>query len=535
MMYGGARFAVHAPHTTRMSTLTLAGRALRRSPSFAAAAALTLSIGIGATTAIFTVLDTVLLKPLAYPRARTPRRRVVRAARHGIQGRASVGGELLHLSPLLPVDRRNRRRRPLVGELRERRRYDGSRARARGRRLRECVHPARRGIRARSRIYRRRGHPAGNAGRRAERRTLASPIRRGPGHRRQGGYASTDAQRTVVGVAPESFRFPDAVTQLWLPIALDSAATFGGSFGHQSFVRLKPGVSLQALQTELNHLTPRIAELYPDIAPGLSTKGFLTGTRASVVIHPMRDDVVGNFGKHREHRGGGGHSAAAHFVRQRRESAAHARRRSSARARRASRTRRRPSARRDAVPRRIDATRDDRRRIRIGARVHRRALVRALGSAGNSSPRRNGRRRTRRRVRDAGHGADGGAVQRCARTSLRHAAPCLTAARRRARRNDRARSSAHAPHLRRHAGCVRDGARVRQRLAVSQSRAIARHSAGVRRRAHARTCDSRSPARRIAPTRMSFASPASSSTACATCREFASRACRPKCRSTTSA
>ena len=49
-----------------MSTLIFAWRSLRRAPAFAIAAALTLSIGIGATTAIFTVLDTILLKPLPY-------------------------------------------------------------------------------------------------------------------------------------------------------------------------------------------------------------------------------------------------------------------------------------------------------------------------------------------------------------------------------------------------------------------------------------------------------------------------------------
>lgn len=44
-------------------------RMFRRNPGFAAVAILTLGLGIGATTAIFTVVDKVLLQPMAYPDA----------------------------------------------------------------------------------------------------------------------------------------------------------------------------------------------------------------------------------------------------------------------------------------------------------------------------------------------------------------------------------------------------------------------------------------------------------------------------------
>jgi len=44
-------------------------RSLRRAPAFPLAAIVTLALGIGATTAIFSTLDAVLLKPLPYPRA----------------------------------------------------------------------------------------------------------------------------------------------------------------------------------------------------------------------------------------------------------------------------------------------------------------------------------------------------------------------------------------------------------------------------------------------------------------------------------
>jgi len=52
-----------------MTPLITACRSLIRRPSFTAAAVVTLALGIGATTAMFSVVDTVLVQPLPFPNA----------------------------------------------------------------------------------------------------------------------------------------------------------------------------------------------------------------------------------------------------------------------------------------------------------------------------------------------------------------------------------------------------------------------------------------------------------------------------------
>src|SRR5919197_4054194 len=50
-----------------LQDLRFGWRLLRRTPGFTLAAVLALALGVGATTAVFTLLDRVVLRPLPYP------------------------------------------------------------------------------------------------------------------------------------------------------------------------------------------------------------------------------------------------------------------------------------------------------------------------------------------------------------------------------------------------------------------------------------------------------------------------------------
>ncbi|HEU4786812.1 MAG TPA: FtsX-like permease family protein, partial [Gemmatimonadaceae bacterium] len=101
----------------------------------------------------------------------------------------------------------------------------------------------------------------------------------------------------IIGVMPESFRFPSADTKLWMPSQLDPNDPYPGFYGYSAVARLAPGVSLAMAQHDLAEVLPRMVERFPNVTPTFTSQMLLDQSRPSPRLVLMRDDTVGNFAR----------------------------------------------------------------------------------------------------------------------------------------------------------------------------------------------------------------------------------------------
>jgi predicted permease len=94
--------------------------------------------------------------------------------------------------------------------------------------------------------------------------------------------------RQIVGVAPPQIHFPDADTQFWIPIAFQpaSAVDAWGSFIYQAIGRLRDGVTPAQSQAELRLLHRPMLTLFPWTMPDAWAD--------SLLVTPLLNSVVGD-------------------------------------------------------------------------------------------------------------------------------------------------------------------------------------------------------------------------------------------------
>ena len=267
-------------------TLRSLARGLLRSPAFTALAVLTLAVGIGATTAVFSLVNAILLRPLPFPE---PERLVgVWHSAPGLdiqQFEHSLGTYVLY--------KRHARSLEGIGL------YDAGSASLTDGASPERVTSA--GATASLFTVLRATPARGRVFVEGDERPGAEPIlilSDALWRRRFGGDPAVVGKslrvdgvaRQVVGVMPPSFRFPEPDTELWLPVTIDEANLEIGNFNWYGIARLAPGATPETAQRELAAIVRRMPEEFPsdDI-----TAGMMEHARFTTLVHPQRDDVVG--------------------------------------------------------------------------------------------------------------------------------------------------------------------------------------------------------------------------------------------------
>jgi predicted permease len=241
-----------------LQDLRYALRSLRKNPGFTLMALLTLALGIGANTAIFSVVDAVLLKPLPYPQAD-------RLVRLGSQGAA--GGRMSMYSMSYPdVQQLQGLTRDFSGVAP----YGSARYNFAGHdQAREVAATiASANLFSVLQVGAAVGRTFGDAEMRDALAVLSYGMwatEFGSDPNIVGRVISLDGRSfTVVGVMPRGFAFPDEETQLWVPLGealrSDPQLEFNRHFFYfQTVARLAPGATLEQARADVDVVAQRIS------------------------------------------------------------------------------------------------------------------------------------------------------------------------------------------------------------------------------------------------------------------------------------
>lgn len=260
-----------------LSNVRYAVRVLSRTPGFTLTVVVTLAIVIGANTAVFSLVDAVLLKPLPFPDA--DRLVLLSQAREGVpigntapvrleewneasSTFAAITGhsteDVSELSGDLPEKFRLARVAPRFLDV-----WGVAPALGRGLAPEDSQAGA-----ARVALV---SHRYWTDYLDADRGVLQRHVRLGEG------------QYSIVGVMPASFRFPDRDVDIWVPRVYLPWMMQRTLLWYSAYGRLEPGVTLEQARADLATVQARLGEQYPD-----------TDREVGVYMEPLKDTVVGS-------------------------------------------------------------------------------------------------------------------------------------------------------------------------------------------------------------------------------------------------
>lgn len=267
-------------------------RRLRNAPLFTAITLITLAVGIGGNTAIFSVLDGVLLKPLGYPH---PDELV--GVWHSAPG---LGIEDVNMAPSNYFIYREQNRTFVDVGL-----YNGDSVSVTGMAEPEQV-PA---LDITDGVIPILGIPP-----LLGRGFYSSDTTRGSSdtviltysywRRKFGGDPATVGRsivvdgksRQIIGVMPQQFHFLDRENlAMLLPLQFDRTKTFLGQFSFEGIARLKSGATLAQADADIARLIPVVWDSFP-APPGFSLELFKQA-RLGPNLRPLKRVVIGDVGK----------------------------------------------------------------------------------------------------------------------------------------------------------------------------------------------------------------------------------------------
>ena len=266
-------------------------RRLARTPLFTAITLITVAIGIGANTVVFSVVEGVLLKPLAYSHSD----RLI-----GVWHKApGVNIPQLNMGEFLYFTYRDQNT-----TLEDIGLYRGSSfsltggaqpEQIQGLEVTDGTLPLLGVQPARGRLFSKRDDLPDAA------KTVI--LTHGYWERHFGGDASAVGRsitldgetREIIGVLPRNFRFLDQYDiDLIVPLQIDRSKTKLGGFSYSGLARLKPGATLQEASADLGHLLPVAIHSFP--APEGFSATIFEKANFAMDLHPLKNDVVGDIG-----------------------------------------------------------------------------------------------------------------------------------------------------------------------------------------------------------------------------------------------